>query len=75
MVVLTLLNLCFPDRRHRDFHRNNAYDLMRGFIVVIACLVLQTLQISRVYHYIRGQVSWSDSVIHSFLQLSCATES
>jgi hypothetical protein len=33
------------------------------------------LQISRVYHYIRGQVSWSDSVIHSFLQLSCATES
>lgn len=44
-------------RRHRDFHRNNAYDLMRGLIVVIACLVLQTLQISRVYHYIRGQVS------------------
>jgi hypothetical protein len=39
------------------FHRNNAYDLMRGIILFISCLVLQRLEISWVYHHIRGQVS------------------
>jgi transmembrane anterior posterior transformation protein 1 len=39
------------------FHRNNAYDLMRGLIVVLSCLLLRSLQISRVYHYIRGQAT------------------
>jgi hypothetical protein len=45
-----------PLSHRRVFHRHNAYDLMRGMTLLITCFVLQTFQISRVYHYIRGQV-------------------
>jgi len=45
-----------PLSHRRAFHRHNAYDLMRGLTLLITCIVLQTFQISRVYHYIRGQV-------------------
>lgn len=37
------------------FHRTNLYDMMRGFLFVFGCIYLHLLDMSRVYHFIRGQ--------------------
>ena len=37
------------------FHRSHLYDIMRGCFMLLGCFVLQLLNMSRVYHYIRGQ--------------------
>jgi hypothetical protein len=37
------------------FHRSHLYDLMRGALLLIGCSTLQLLNMSRAYHYIRGQ--------------------
>jgi len=41
--------------RARYFHRTHAFDIMRGLILVMGCAALSVLDMSRVYHYIRGQ--------------------
>jgi hypothetical protein len=39
---------------HR-FHRTHAYDTMRGALLVLGCSALHLLNMSRIYHFIRGQ--------------------
>jgi hypothetical protein len=38
-----------------SFHRTHIYDLMRGAMILIGCSVLMQINMSVVYHYIRGQ--------------------
>eukprot|EP01038_Epipyxis_sp_PR26KG_P013917 gene13917-18663_t len=38
-----------------QFHRTHIYDLMRGTIMIISCLILRQANMSVVYHTIRGQ--------------------
>lgn len=40
---------------NKYFHRSNLYDLLRGFLLLVGCASLQLLDMSRVYHFIRGQ--------------------
>lgn len=47
-------NVSTTTRKHR-FHRMNAYDMMRGCLVLIGSCLLQFFNMSRVYHFIRGQ--------------------
>jgi hypothetical protein len=42
-------------RRASIFTRAHAYDLLKGAIIVAAVAALGVVQISRVYHYIRGE--------------------
>lgn len=37
------------------FHRTNLYDLMRGLLLLQGYIALRQLDMSKVYHYIRGQ--------------------
>jgi transmembrane anterior posterior transformation protein 1 len=37
------------------FHRTQAYDLMRGTMLFVGCFLLRQINMSQVYHFIRGQ--------------------
>jgi hypothetical protein len=37
------------------FHRTHTYDLMRGVMMIMGSVVLRQINMSRVYHFIRGQ--------------------
>lgn len=45
------------------------YDLVRGLTIVLACYVLSFVQISRVYHYIRGEAIIKLYVIFNILEI------
>jgi hypothetical protein len=52
------------------FHRTNLYDLMRGFILVTCSITLSNFgNMSRVYHYIRGQAMIKLYVIIAMLEI------
>ncbi len=51
------------------FQRTNAYDLARGILVLTGCYALQMLNMSRVYHYIRGQTMIKLYVLTSMLEI------
>jgi hypothetical protein len=53
----------------RLFTTSHAYDLMRGSIIVLASTALQMLNMSRVYHYIRGQTMIKLYVLTSMLEI------
>ena len=53
----------------RLFTTSHAYDLMRGVIIVLASTALQMLNMSRVYHYIRGQTMIKLYVLTSMLEI------
>ncbi len=53
----------------RLFTTSHAYDLMRGAIIVLASTLLQMLNMSRVYHYIRGQTMIKLYVLTSMLEI------
>jgi hypothetical protein len=38
-----------------NFHRTHTYDLMRGIMIIAGTLFLRQINMSRVYHFIRGQ--------------------
>lgn len=51
------------------FTRAHAYDLVRGSVVVCAVLALGWVQVSRVYHYIRGEAIIKLYVIFNILEI------
>eukprot|EP00605_Chrysophyceae_sp_TOSAG23-4_P001907 GSChrysophyteH1.ASY1.ANO1.2105.1 assembled CDS len=53
----------------RLFRRSNAYDLARGVLVFMGVYMLQMLNMSRVYHYIRGQTMIKLYVLTSMLEI------
>lgn len=60
-IPLSLLNvilgeqLCQRLRIFPRFHRTQGFDLMRGAMLFTSVLVLQRINMSQVYHFIRGQ--------------------
>jgi len=52
-----------------NFQRSNAYDMARGLLVFIGCYALLMLNMSRVYHYIRGQTMIKLYVLTSMLEI------
>jgi hypothetical protein len=51
------------------FQRSNAFDLARGALVFIGVCMLQMLNMSRLYHYIRGQAMIKLYVLTSMLEV------
>lgn len=51
------------------FHRNNLYDLLRFSLMLIGCFFLQTLDMSRVYHFIRGQTMIKLYVLTTMMEM------
>ena len=51
------------------FHRSHLYDLMRGAFMIVSCYVLMQLNMSRVYHYIRGQTLIKLYVLTAMLEI------
>ena len=51
------------------FHRSHLYDLMRGAFMLLSCYVLMQLNMSRVYHYIRGQTLIKLYVLTAMLEI------
>lgn len=45
----------FQALEYRKFHRTHAYDVMRGMVLLFGCYALHWLNMSIVYHFIRGQ--------------------
>ena len=45
----------FRHLESRTFHRTHAYDVMRGMALLFGCYTLHWLNMSIVYHFIRGQ--------------------
>ncbi len=52
------------------FHRIQAYDIIRGALVLIGFYSLQLLNMSRVYHFIRGQSMIKLYVLTSMIEIS-----
>lgn len=54
--VRRILRMLFSTEASQSiFHRTQAYDLMRGMMLVIGVLALRQINMSQVYHFIRGQ--------------------
>jgi hypothetical protein len=53
--LMSTKNLMSGNKIFQNFHRTHAYDLMRGLLLVLGCWGLHFLNMSRVYHFIRGQ--------------------
>ena len=51
------------------FHKCHLYDLMRGAFVLLSCYFLLRLNMSRVYHYIRGQTLIKLYVLTAMLEI------
>ena len=51
------------------FDRSHLYDLMRGAFMLLSCYVLMQLNMSRVYHYIRGQTLIKLYVLTAMLEI------
>jgi hypothetical protein len=51
------------------FTRAHAYDLLKGLVIVCAVLLLGWVQVSRVYHYIRGEAIIKLYVIFNILEI------
>jgi hypothetical protein len=51
------------------FHRTHLYDLMRGMLLLLGYLSLLLLDMSKVYHYIRGQNVIKLYVLFSMMEI------
>jgi len=51
------------------FHRTHTYDLLRGGMFLLGCLALRQINMSHIYHYIRGQNMIKLYVLTSMLEM------
>lgn len=51
------------------FHRTQGYDIMRGLMFVVGCITLRQINMSQVYHFIRGQSMIKLYVLTSMLEI------
>jgi hypothetical protein len=51
------------------FHRTHLYDLMRGLLLFLGYSILRKLDMSKVYHYIRGQNVIKLYVLSSMMEI------
>lgn len=58
-------------RKHPElgFHRTQFYDLVRGVLLIIALYTLLQMQMSKIYHFIRGQDFMKLYVIFNMLDI------
>jgi len=59
----------FGCRSRPQLTRAHAYDLLKGLIIIVAVSVLGFVQVSRVYHYIRGEAIIKLYVVVSILEV------
>jgi len=60
-------------RRRKLFHRSQLYDILRGLIYIAAMLAMNHWgQLSRAYHYIRGEAMIKLYVIFNILEVRVA---
>ena len=51
------------------FHRTQTYDIMRGAMFFVGCVALRQINMSQVYHFIRGQSMIKLYVLTSMLEI------
>lgn len=51
------------------FHRTQTYDIMRGAMFAVGCIALRQINMSQIYHFIRGQSMIKLYVITSMLEI------
>lgn len=56
-------------KKTREFHRTHVYDLMRGAMLVVGCIALMQINMSRLYHFIRGQSMIKLYVLTSMMEV------
>ena len=56
-------------RRVSVFQRTHAYDVLRFAAFLLACAALENVQMSRIYHYIRGQAFMKLYVMFNILEI------
>jgi hypothetical protein len=56
-------------RSRPQFTRVHAYDILKGLIIILSVTVLGYVQVSRVYHYIRGEAIIKLYVVVSILEV------
>lgn len=72
-----ILPFLFPTRksgthssgRKIGFHRTQGYDIMRGLMFAVGCVTLRQINMSQVYHFIRGQSMVKLYVLTSMLEI------
>lgn len=55
MCVFVCVYMCMCMCRGKRALRVHVYDILRTLVIVISYVVLSQVQLSRVYHYIRGE--------------------
>jgi hypothetical protein len=55
--------------RNIRFHRTQGYDIMRGAMFAVGCVALRQIDMSQVYHFIRGQSMIKLYVLTSMLEI------
>lgn len=68
----SILPYLFPrskDQSPLTFHRTQGYDIMRGAMFVVGCIALRQINMSQIYHFIRGQSMIKLYVLTSMLEI------
>ncbi|KAJ1435235.1 eukaryotic membrane protein family-domain-containing protein [Ochromonadaceae sp. CCMP2298] len=75
LLVAHLLGAALPNlypskaKPELQFHRTHTYDLMRGAMFFLGCMALRQINMSHIYHYIRGQSMIKLYVLTSMLEI------
>ena len=64
--------LAVDARQSSRAYRSLIYDVARGIIVIVTTYALTFIQISRVYHYIRGEAFLKLYVLYNMLDVGAA---
>ena len=68
-IINTLLFSETNQKRRLRFHRTHTYDLMRGAMFAVGCIALRQVNMSQVYHLIRGQSMIKLYVLASMIEV------
>lgn len=66
---MSFISIDLKGSKSYKFHRNNLYDLMKGLLLIGGCIILCFLDMSRLYHLIRGQTLIKLYVFSSILEV------
>jgi hypothetical protein len=69
IVDIIKLPVVIGEKSQHQFTRINRFDIMRGLLFLLGCYILKLLNMSRVYHYIRGQTLIKLYVLTAMLEV------
>lgn len=69
LLIKDIFNRFFFGSSDNSFHRTQTYDLMRGATLLITVLILKQINMSQIYHLIRGQSMIKLYVLTSMMEV------